>query len=460
MQTSAAKQIALARALPPLGSPRMFARTPFHRCFASALAEKPWRLPSLLFAGLGLATLAWFVFAPRVYEAAFAIENSDFSARFAAALKDPSAIERAAARLGIRGTAREISRTHRLETLIAPREDGGAAIRVRAANPELARHWLRALLDEDVAARKTFAAGATNTTPPAIHLLAAVHCVAPNGRKMALMMVIAAGGAIFATRMLIPRLLPHFTSSDEITARFRVPCLGLLPQIISRQADETMSPATMLDEISCEGALAPMVANEQLGRVIVVTSATPGDGKTFVSALLARACASENLKTLVIDASASRDLHRLFGLRPGPGLREYLGGEVEPSAICRPTHSAMLHVATAGNRMDGEQVSMRDLFERLLPAVQAHYDRIIIDTPHLSAWRGALPRDREYAVAMVVPSAGSWAPAMSRTVQGLSARTPRHYCGCIINRVALERSWSGPRPHAAEHPGWEAVVVG
>src|SRR6201982_666721 len=70
-------------------------------------------------------------------------------------------------------------------------------------------------------------------------------------------------------------------------------------------------------------------------RRVVVTSSVPAEGKTFVAANLAQSIIRQpDRKVLLIDADlrASR-LHQSFGAPSGPGLTDYLRGEVDEYAI-------------------------------------------------------------------------------------------------------------------------------
>jgi len=271
---------------------------------------------------------------------------------------------------------------------------------------------------------------------------------------------------MIASRLIVPRLLPHLTSCEQIESHCGVPCLGILPQVILRSAERHRAhtnAATLLDELSCEGAFAPMARNDELGRVILVTSASPSEGKTFVSTLLARACANENLKTLLIDASSSNDLHHWFGLRPGPGRREYLAdpATVTLPTLCRQTWSPLLRVITSGirNNPDNENAgtTLREVLEHIVPNMEADYDRIIIDAPPVSDWRAACPVIERCAVALVVPSTGSFAPVTMRAVGVLVGKRPR-FCACVLNGAALEPAWL-PTFEGRIVPYWQALAT-
>jgi capsular exopolysaccharide synthesis family protein len=120
-------------------------------------------------------------------------------------------------------------------------------------------------------------------------------------------------------------------------------------------------------------------------KVIVVSSAIPDEGKSFVSANLAHAFALQSdRRALVIDA----DLRRAGGVSTlleaplSPGLTDYLLGEQSEANVIQKGSLKNLYLIACGKRVPkpGELIGdsrFSKLVERLRPA----FDWIIIDTP-------------------------------------------------------------------------------
>jgi protein-tyrosine kinase len=108
-------------------------------------------------------------------------------------------------------------------------------------------------------------------------------------------------------------------------------------------------------------------------RVIIITSAVPGDGKTFTSINLALSMALErDVSILLIDSDVSKHhLTDIFGLRQRKGLLDALTDEsMDPEGLVVPTSSRGFSILPAGTRVDGtaELVSsnrMRDIVTTL-----------------------------------------------------------------------------------------------
>jgi capsular exopolysaccharide synthesis family protein len=85
-------------------------------------------------------------------------------------------------------------------------------------------------------------------------------------------------------------------------------------------------------------------------RVVMITSAVSGEGKSSLASYLAPSLARSGLKTLLIDADLRNpSLHRIFDLPLAPGLSELLRGEIFDSALINETAVENLNIVTAGN---------------------------------------------------------------------------------------------------------------
>ncbi|HXE58332.1 MAG TPA: polysaccharide biosynthesis tyrosine autokinase [Gemmatimonadales bacterium] len=122
---------------------------------------------------------------------------------------------------------------------------------------------------------------------------------------------------------------------------------------------------------------------------LVVTSVSPGEGKTLTAANLAVTFAREGLDVLVMDCDLRRPrLHRVFGVARGPGLFELLesGGPVsdpEAAARCiRGTPIAGLSVLPCGHLPNNPSDVLRGARTRvLLRELTDRFDVVVVDTP-------------------------------------------------------------------------------
>jgi len=117
---------------------------------------------------------------------------------------------------------------------------------------------------------------------------------------------------------------------------------------------------------------------------VLVTSALPKEGKSFVAANLAQAIACQHgRRVLLIDADlrAAR-LHLALGTALAPGLSEYLLGEVDEFGIMRRGAMENLFFIPAGRSTSNPaELVAHGRLKGLLNHVESLFDWIVIDSP-------------------------------------------------------------------------------
>lgn len=124
------------------------------------------------------------------------------------------------------------------------------------------------------------------------------------------------------------------------------------------------------------------------GNLIMVTSALPGEGKSFTSLNLAMSIAAELDNTvMLVDADVARpSVLRMLGLPPGPGLLDVLEHKTELSDVLLRTNIDKLTLLPSGNpHPRATELLASDAMRDLLDDMATRYpDRIIIfDSPPL-----------------------------------------------------------------------------
>ena len=123
--------------------------------------------------------------------------------------------------------------------------------------------------------------------------------------------------------------------------------------------------------------------------LVMVSSAKPNEGKTFISINLALSIASEQDKTvLLIDADVlSSSVDDVLGLESRDGLIDYLSGDIEDVGdIIYPTTIPDLRIMPAGNAhlMSYELLSSDRMLALMEELANRYPDRIIVvDCPPL-----------------------------------------------------------------------------
>ena len=130
------------------------------------------------------------------------------------------------------------------------------------------------------------------------------------------------------------------------------------------------------------------LSSKQPARVIVVTSAVPGEGKSTTAANLAVTLAQLDRSVCLVDLNlVAPALHQIFGLADGPGISEVIAGSTSLETVTTPTSIRNLHVIAAGvpgPDLGKLAVAFRD--GGYLDRLAESSDFVIVDTP---AVRGA-----------------------------------------------------------------------
>lgn len=146
------------------------------------------------------------------------------------------------------------------------------------------------------------------------------------------------------------------------------------------------NPSALFSLAVCR-LLANEVASTARPANVVVTSQTPGSGKTTLSLALARAAARAGLRAIVVDAnSVYSHLDRMVGRGPDAPLwpgHTPVQGSIENFIDCDPLSSAL--VMAANPAFSGyERVIAGPLLARLIENLQSDFDFIVINAPLLS----------------------------------------------------------------------------
>jgi len=122
-------------------------------------------------------------------------------------------------------------------------------------------------------------------------------------------------------------------------------------------------------------------------KVILVTGATPGVGKSFIAANLATVLATTGKRVLLIDADLRNGhLHRYFGRSPGRGLSEFLSESVDLSDVVREGVVRNLDfVSTGTSTFLPDELLLSPRLESLLEDCAKTHDVVVIDSPPILA---------------------------------------------------------------------------
>jgi capsular exopolysaccharide synthesis family protein len=119
-------------------------------------------------------------------------------------------------------------------------------------------------------------------------------------------------------------------------------------------------------------------------RTVLIASAVPAEGKTFVAANLAQSIVRQlGCRVLLIDADMrSPRLHTLLGAPPEPGLANYLQGGVKEVEVIQKNPDSELYFIPAGYHVTHpSELIANGRLNQLLERVGPLFDWIIVDSP-------------------------------------------------------------------------------
>ena len=116
---------------------------------------------------------------------------------------------------------------------------------------------------------------------------------------------------------------------------------------------------------------------------VMITGATPGVGKSFVTANFAALMAAAGKRTLLIDADLRRGhMHQYFGLQRHGGLSELIAGSLTvQQTVHRQVVPNLDFLATGQLPPNPAELLVSDSFKTTLERLSEQYDLVVIDTP-------------------------------------------------------------------------------
>lgn len=198
----------------------------------------------------------------------------------------------------------------------------------------------------------------------------------------ALLGLVLGVGAAFARESLDRT----FTDADVLERETGVSILGVVPQELDKVDLPTVTHAssgraeayrTIRTNIQFAGQPSDL-------KRIIITSATPGEGKTAVAVNVAVAMARQGESVVLIDADLRRPrVHRAFGLTAGgEGLAGVLADGATAADVLRSVDGGALAIIPAGRQVDNpSELLGSPRMASLLDELSQHFDVVLVDTP-------------------------------------------------------------------------------
>jgi capsular exopolysaccharide synthesis family protein len=231
-------------------------------------------------------------------------------------------------------------------------------------------------------------------------------------------------------------------STDEVVTGLGMRVVGTVPalpdhtrRLVATNDNMDLYDHSLVEAIDAIRTLLLREATVQATRVVMVTSAVGGEGKTTLATHLASSLARAGRRTLLIDCDLRRPAaHQLFELPLQPGFSEILLEEIEIEDAVLATPVDNLWMIPAG-QWDRDviqalaQDSLKDTFARL----KDQYDFVVVDShPVLPATDSLLIGQHVDAVLLSLLRDVSQMPRVYAACQRLATLDIRVF-GAVVN---------------------------
>lgn len=175
-------------------------------------------------------------------------------------------------------------------------------------------------------------------------------------------------------------------------------------------------------------------------RVLQLTSALPGEGKTTTTSNLAVVLAGAGKQVVVVDADLRKPrLHDVFGAAPMPGLTEVILGHPIDDALRKIDEN--LYVLTAGSApANPGEMLLSPRVAAVINELAARFDHVLIDSPPLIPVADAVAVSGAADGVLVVAQAKRTSKRALADALGRLEQVNANVLGVVLNRAATGRA--------------------
>lgn len=187
-------------------------------------------------------------------------------------------------------------------------------------------------------------------------------------------------------------------SAFDIEAVVGLPLVSIIPQIRRMDVSERAQVAISNADPQAAEAFLSLHSNLRLhdesknAKVLLVTSTTPSEGKSFVTSNLALTFAAHGERTIIVDCDLRKpNVHRSFGVENMKGVIDYCVSGASLDSVVVKDHQQNFDILPSGGRAKNPtQILNGPEFEKLIAELRTRYDRVLVDTPPLAAVSDAM----------------------------------------------------------------------
>jgi capsular exopolysaccharide synthesis family protein len=257
------------------------------------------------------------------------------------------------------------------------------------------------------------------------------------------------------TALLLESMNQSLKNVEEANRLLGFPLLGMIPLYGGKNPknqEESRGELPLLDNIYSPVSTSFEMLQTNLGftlsdkqlRVILVTSSTSGEGKSFMAANLCLAAAHVGRRVLLVDADMRRPRqHRIWETPNLLGLSNILAGQAQLKNTVQEV-SPLVDLLPVG-KIPPNPVTLLDS-QRMADLVEEasnNYDFVIIDTPPLTAVTDPLIVGKYVDGLLLVVRPGKVEYSAVNAAKSLLTQAKLPILGMVVNGIVKESGYGG-----------------
>jgi capsular exopolysaccharide synthesis family protein len=235
---------------------------------------------------------------------------------------------------------------------------------------------------------------------------------------------------------------------DEVEKLLGLPVLGAIPML-----KPPTTPAGAMEDARSSFSEAYRSLRTALQfstdrgapRTLLVTSATPSEGKSTTAHALGRLFAELGKRVLIVDCDLRNpSLHRAFGVENDQGLSNYLAGSVKPTDLIRSTSlPGLMYLPTGPLPPNPAELLVGSKMVSLLTVAAEKFDVLILDGPPIMGLADAPILSNLAQGTLLVVQAGETRIAVVRNAIKRLHAARAHIVGGLLTHFQPEHAGQG-----------------
>lgn len=176
-------------------------------------------------------------------------------------------------------------------------------------------------------------------------------------------------------------------------------------------------------------------------KTLLVTSATPGEGKSTNSSNISVVFAQEGRRVLLVDADMRKPtVHHTFSLNNAKGLSNLLTRQVDLQQVIQQTEIENLSVISSGPiPPNPAELLASQTMDTLIEELLAQFDLVIFDAPPVLSVTDAQILSNKCQGTVLVVNAGEAEKESTLKARDALATSKANILGVILNNFVLQR---------------------